>query len=52
MTESYMTLWLFQKVLDIKLLIVLDVAQLQGGDVRQELKTYGKEGTGKKYLEI
>ena len=31
---------------------ILDLGQAHGSDVRQEIKKFGKEGTGKKYLEI
>jgi hypothetical protein len=29
-----------------------DLGQSHGVDVRQELKRYGREGTGKKYMEL
>lgn len=34
------------------LYILIDLGQAHGSDVRQELKRYGKEGTGKKYMEL
>jgi hypothetical protein len=30
----------------------LDLAQAYGSDARQEIKKFGKEGTGKKYMEL
>lgn len=38
----------------LKKLIILniDLGQLHGSDARQEIKKYGREGTGKKYMEL
>ena len=30
----------------------IDLAQAQGADVREEIKRYGREGTGKKYMDL
>jgi hypothetical protein len=30
----------------------LDLGQLHGSDARAEIKKYGREGTGKKFMEI
>ncbi len=32
--------------------LCVDIGQSYGADVRDEIKKYGKEGTGKKYLEL
>ena len=34
------------------LTVCLDLAKMQGGDIREELRKYGREGTGQKYRQM
>jgi hypothetical protein len=36
----------------LTLTVCLDLAKMQGGDIREELRKYGREGTGQKYRQM
>lgn len=32
--------------------LFIDLSKMQGGDIREELRKYGREGTGQKYRQM
>jgi TFIIF-interacting CTD phosphatase-like protein len=50
--ELYDIMPFLESISLVRYLCFLDLGQAHGSDARQEIKRYGREGTGKKYMEL